>query len=92
MGRANGADPGNCFPGHGSRGGSAGAGCCTASGAGFVSVAQALRAGRALANYLNHRQGWDLQLLSDGSTRATSPDGQTILRSHGPPPTTQTTG
>ena len=36
-----------------------------------------------------HRMGWDLQLLPDGSTRATSPDGKTILRSHGPPPATQ---
>jgi hypothetical protein len=33
-----------------------------------------------------HRMGWDLELLPDGSTRATSPDRQTILRSHGPPP------
>jgi hypothetical protein len=33
-----------------------------------------------------HRMGWDLELLPDGSTRATSPDGKTILRSHGPPP------
>ena len=31
----------------------AGAGCCTASGAGFGSVAQALRAARAAAAYLN---------------------------------------
>jgi Domain of unknown function (DUF222) len=33
-----------------------------------------------------HRMGWNLELLPDGSTRATSPDGKTILRSHGPPP------
>ena len=39
-----------------------------------------------------HREGWDLELLPDGSTRATSPDGKTILRSHGPPPITQPTG
>ena len=39
-----------------------------------------------------HRLGWDLELLPDGSTRATSPDKQTILRSHGPPPTTQPSG
>jgi Domain of unknown function (DUF222) len=38
-----------------------------------------------------HRMGWNLELLPDGSTRATSPDGKTILRSHGPPPTTQPT-
>jgi Domain of unknown function (DUF222) len=38
-----------------------------------------------------HRMGWDLELLPDGSTRATSPDKQTVLRSHGPPPTTQPT-
>jgi len=33
-----------------------------------------------------HRLGWEIELLPDGSTRATSPDGTTILRSHGPPP------
>ena len=33
-----------------------------------------------------HRLGWTFELLPDGSTRATSPDGQTILRSHPPPP------
>jgi len=33
-----------------------------------------------------HRLGWKFELLPDGSTRATSPDGKTILRSHGPPP------
>jgi hypothetical protein len=33
-----------------------------------------------------HRMGWDLELLPDGSTRATSPDGLVVLRSHGPPP------
>jgi hypothetical protein len=38
-----------------------------------------------------HRMGWDLELLPDGSTRATSSDGKTILRSHGPPPATQPT-
>jgi Domain of unknown function (DUF222) len=36
-----------------------------------------------------HRLGWDIELLPDGSTRATSPDRQVVLRSHGPPPTTQ---
>src|ERR1700733_14211044 len=38
-----------------------------------------------------HRLGWEFELLPDGSTRATSPDGKTILRSHGPPPATQPT-
>jgi Domain of unknown function (DUF222) len=33
-----------------------------------------------------HRLGWEIELLPDGSTRATSPDGRTILRSHPPPP------
>jgi hypothetical protein len=33
-----------------------------------------------------HRLGWEFELLPDGSTRATSPDGKSILRSHGPPP------
>jgi hypothetical protein len=28
-----------------------------------------------------HRLGWEIELLPDGSTRATSPDGKTILRS-----------
>jgi hypothetical protein len=32
-----------------------------------------------------HRHGWKFELLPDGSTRATSPDGQ-VIRSHGPPP------
>jgi hypothetical protein len=36
-----------------------------------------------------HRMGWEIELLPDGSTRAISPDGKTILRSHGPPPTAQ---
>ena len=36
-----------------------------------------------------HRLGWNLELLPDGSTRATSPDGKLTLRSHGPPPATQ---
>ena len=36
-----------------------------------------------------HRLGWNLELLPDGSTRATSPDGKLVLRSHGPPPATQ---
>jgi hypothetical protein len=36
--------------------------------------------------------GWNLELLPDGSTRATSPDGKTTLRSHGPPPVTQPSG
>jgi hypothetical protein len=39
-----------------------------------------------------HRLGWKFELLPDGSTRATSPDKQTVLRSHGPPPTTQPSG
>src|SRR3984957_479659 len=39
-----------------------------------------------------HRLGWDLELLPDGSTRATSPDRKVILRSHGPPPATQPGG
>ncbi len=33
-----------------------------------------------------HRMGWEFELLPDGSTRATSPDGKVVLRSHGPPP------
>jgi hypothetical protein len=48
VGTADGAGPGSGFPGAG-----VGAGCCTASGAGFGSVAEALRAGRAVAAYLN---------------------------------------
>ena len=36
-----------------------------------------------------HRWGWKIELLPDGSTRATSPDRTTILRSHGPPPPTR---
>ena len=39
-----------------------------------------------------HRHGWTFELLPDGSTRATSPDGKTTLRSHPPPPTTQPGG
>jgi hypothetical protein len=39
-----------------------------------------------------HRLGWEFELLPDGSTRAASPDRQVVLRSHGPPPTTQPTG
>ena len=39
-----------------------------------------------------HRLGWDLELLPDGSTRATSPDRKVVLRSHGPPPATQPGG
>jgi hypothetical protein len=39
-----------------------------------------------------HRLGWEIELLPDGSTRATSPDGKTILRSHGPPPRAQPSG
>jgi hypothetical protein len=39
-----------------------------------------------------HRLGWNLELLPDGSTRATSPDGKTTLRSHGPPPAAQPSG
>jgi hypothetical protein len=38
-----------------------------------------------------HREGWEIELLPDGSTRARSPDGKTILRSHGPPPRAQPT-
>jgi len=33
-----------------------------------------------------HRWGWALRLNSDGTTTATSPDGQRTLHSHGPPP------
>ena len=33
-----------------------------------------------------HRNGWNIELLPDASTRVTSPDKQTVLRSHGPPP------
>ncbi len=36
-----------------------------------------------------HRMGWEFELLPDGSTRATSPDGKVVLRSHGPPPASQ---
>jgi Domain of unknown function (DUF222) len=36
-----------------------------------------------------HRLGWEFELLPDGSTRATSPDGLVVLRSHGPPGTPQ---
>jgi hypothetical protein len=39
-----------------------------------------------------HRLGWKFELLPDGSTRATSPDGTTILRSHPPPPASQPSG
>jgi len=39
-----------------------------------------------------HRMGWGLELLPDGSARATSPDGKTTLRSPPPPPTTQPSG
>ena len=39
-----------------------------------------------------HRMGWEIELLPDGSTRATSPDRKTILRSHPPPPTAQPSG
>jgi Domain of unknown function (DUF222) len=39
-----------------------------------------------------HREGWEFELLPDGSTRARSPDGKTTLRSHGPPPRAQPTG
>jgi hypothetical protein len=39
-----------------------------------------------------HREGWEFELLPDGSTRAASPDGHLVLRSHGPPPTAQPTG
>ena len=33
-----------------------------------------------------HRHGWKFELLPDGSTRATSPDGRHVIRSHAPPP------
>jgi hypothetical protein len=33
-----------------------------------------------------HRWGWTLQLHADGTTTATSPDGNRTLHSHGPPP------
>ena len=33
-----------------------------------------------------HRWGWKFELLPDGSTRATSPDGRHVIRSHAPPP------
>jgi hypothetical protein len=39
-----------------------------------------------------HRHGWTFELLPDGSTRATSPDGKLVLRSHGPPPPAQPSG
>ena len=32
-----------------------------------------------------HRWGWALQLNSDGTTTATSPDRTHVLHSHGPP-------
>jgi len=32
-----------------------------------------------------HRWGWALRLNPDGTTTATSPDGQRTLHSHGPP-------
>ena len=32
-----------------------------------------------------HRWGWTLRLNPDGTTAATSPDGQRTLHSHGPP-------
>jgi hypothetical protein len=32
-----------------------------------------------------HRWGWAIALHPDGTVTATSPDGQRILRSHGPP-------
>jgi hypothetical protein len=41
---------------------------------------------------LIHRHGWTFELLPDGSTRATSPDGATTLRSHNPPPAEQPSG
>jgi len=39
-----------------------------------------------------HRHRWQFELLPDGSTRATSPDGRTVLRSHAPPPRRQPSG
>ena len=38
------------------------------------------------------RACWDIEVLPDGSTRATSPDGLVVLCSHGPPPTAQPSG
>jgi hypothetical protein len=35
-----------------------------------------------------HRWGWTLKLNADGTTTATSPDGQRTLHSHGPPEAT----
>jgi hypothetical protein len=32
-----------------------------------------------------HRWGWTLRLKPDGTTTATSPDGQRVFHSHGPP-------
>jgi HNH endonuclease len=32
-----------------------------------------------------HRWGWGIMLLPDGTVTATSPDGDRILHSHGPP-------
>ncbi len=32
-----------------------------------------------------HRWGWNLALHTDGTTTATSPDGQRTLHSHSPP-------
>ena len=32
-----------------------------------------------------HRQGWEIELLPDGSVRCYGPEGE-VLRSHGPPP------
>ena len=60
---ADGSEPGSGASGPGFPG--AGAGCCTGSGAGFGSVAQALRAGRAVAAYLNSPAAGDL----DGAAR-----------------------
>ena len=34
-----------------------------------------------------HRWGWTITLHADGTTTATSPDGQRTLHSHGPPTT-----
>ena len=39
-----------------------------------------------------HRNGWGIELLPDGSVRVTSPDRQSVLRSHGPPPAGQPSG
>ena len=76
------------FPGDGFPGNGAGAGCCTASGAGFRDVAQALRAGRAFAAYLNSPAAGDLEGPARGealeqlgrSPRCSAPPRNGLLR------------